>query len=237
MVPWPSLLPCLSSGRLARGLCPSGPCVQGSSWSCAALRRGQSVRRTGEGSARFHWAAPTLQAGTWRLPGQCCLFCGGGAVGSLTVPGTVHPPELRLGGRPWSWSRPPAWPLPREKRTCVLGCPGGHMGPSAQGVREAGLGPQHSGPGGSEFPMGEVCNPEWDSWWAFRFALPEPLCGLAQDPGVGEAWWELGTVRSCGALGSRVCHQPGGKLLPGLGLALTGSRVGLARQRPCQAGT
>lgn len=90
---------------------------------------------------------------------------------------------------------------------------------------------------GVSSPWGEVCNPEWDSWWAFRFALPEPLCGLAQDPGVGEAWWELGTVRSRGALGSRVCHQPGGKLLPGLGLALTGSRVGLARQRPCQAGS
>lgn len=61
---------------------------------------------------------------------------------------------------------------------------------------------------GVSSPWGEVCNPEWDSWWAFRFALPEPLGGLAQDPRVGEAWWELGTVRSRGALGA--ISQTGG---------------------------
>lgn len=37
----------------------------------------------------------------------------------------------------------------------------GDPGPRASGGQV--LASQHSSPGGSEFPMGEVCNPEWGS--------------------------------------------------------------------------
>lgn len=97
--------------------------------------------------AEWHPETPGLVLSSWW--GRGC--------GQPHCPGHCPPPppELRPGGRAWLWSRPPTRPFLWKKRTCVPGCPGGQIGPSAQAVGgQAAVGPRHSGPGGSEFPVG-----------------------------------------------------------------------------------
>lgn len=97
------------------------------------------------------------------------------------------------GGKVWSWSRPPAGPLPQEERTCaLLGCPREQTGHSAHSALQRGrLSPGTVASEGLSSP--------WEELYGGDSALPlsEPLHGSCPGPPrQGQAWWVPGTVSS-----------------------------------------